>query len=882
VRRLLSSLWSGVFDRTRREREISEELALHLEMRAADLVAAGLSPAAALRRARVEFGSIEAHKDECRQALVWHLLDDIAADVRYGWRILRRSPGFVAVAVLSLTLGIGVNTAVFSVVRAAVLRPLPLPDADRLVFLETTDGDNSHSYPNYRDLRDATRSFAGLIAYRMTPMQVELAGGPARMWGYLSSGNYFDVLGVKPAAGRLFHPADDGPANASPYVVLSYDTWQRRFARDPNVVGTEIRINRLPYTVLGVAPESFFGTELFFRPELWVPMAMQPSIEIGTPWLENRSTTNTMIIGRLAAGISREQAEADLATVTAGLRHDFPKENGDLSFTLTTPGWVGSELGSPLRAFLFGLLLLASFVLLIACANLASQLLARSEDRRRELSIRVAIGAGRWRLVRQLGTEAVMLAAPGGALGSVVAVFVTRALSAWHPPVEVPLQLDVNVDGSVLGFAVLVSALATLLFGIGPARRAARLDPAAVLKESGAATRRRWGLRDLVVAGQIALCFAIVSASVLSLQGLRDSLAQPIAINLDRLYIASFDLGAAGYDRDTGNALRARVLEDVQRLPGVEHAAYISALPLGMDQSSSRVFSEREAADASARGRDAAHFRSTPGYFAAAGTPLVAGRDFDEHDVRDSPRVGIVNETFARQVLGTSPADAIGRRFFYFSRTVAVTVVGVVADGKYQTLTEDPKPAAFDSLLQLYAPEARLVLRTSRSAAEILPAVRRVFAAADPALPLGDLGPAREQLAMTLFPTRAAAIALNLFGLLAIILAATGLHGLLAVVVSKQQRELAIRAAVGAAGIDLVHAVLRPTAALIALGCVIGIALSMGAGRLLSSVVANVGALQPMAMIATAAVIAVLAAAASLAPARKALRADPAMALRAE
>lgn len=879
--RLMSSMYRGVLDRRRREQEMSEELAAHIEMRAADLVAGGLSPSAAARRARVEFGSIEAHKDECRQALVWHIADDLVADLRYGYRILRRSPGFVVVAVLSLALGIGVNAIVFSVLNGALLRPLPVPDPERIRFLETTRGANAHSYPNYRDLRDNTTAFAGLAAYRLAAMQVEFPDGPQRAWGYLASGNYFDVLGAQPALGRFLHPADDGAPGTSPYAVLSYDIWHSRFGADPAVIGREIRINRIAFTIVGVAPPELFGTEVFYRPALWVSMAMQPQIEIGNPWLDSRETSNTLIAGRLAPGVTVAQAEADLNRVAATLTRDFPRENRDLSFRLTEPGWLGSEVRAPMRAFMVGVLVLASLVLCVACANLASQLLARGDGRRRELAIRAAIGAGRARLFRQLTTEAVMLAAAGGLVGWAATIVAAEVLSRVRLPLGLPMTLDVRVDAHVLAFAVVMSGVAILLFGVAPARRASSADPNEVLKETSATTTRRWRLRHLIVVAQVALSFAVVTASLLSLQGLRRMIEQPIGFDPDHLYTALLDLGPSGYDRVSGTTFRARLLEDIRQRPGVTHAAYISAVPLSSDQSTTRVLSEAEAQDSTSRGHEASYRRASPKYFETAGTRIVAGRDFDDGDTRERPRVAIVNETFARRVLQVNPADAVGRRFLYPGRTVPISVVGVVADGKYRTPTEAATPAVFESLLQLYAPEARLIVRSSLPEGQVLAAIRTAVAALDPQIPLGELGPARDQLAMVLLPSRAAAIALNVFGLLTVVLAGTGLQGLLALMVAKQRRDLAIRAALGAAPFDLLRTVSMPLVWFLTIGCAAGALLSLAAQRLVAAIVLNAPSLDG-SLAGAAVVIVAIGGLASVTPAWRAVRADPALTLRCE
>jgi predicted permease len=532
-----------------------------------------------------------------------------------------------------------------------------------------------------------------------------------------------------------------------------------------------------------------------------------------------------------------------------------------------------------MRAFMFGVLFLASLVLLVACANLASVMLARGDERRRELAIRGAIGAGRWRLFRQLTTESAMLAAGGGVLGCAVAMASAELLSRLQLS-TLPIALDVRVDLRVLVFAVFTSLVAIVLFGLMPARRAVKMDPYQALKNTSVHVAGRWGLRHVIVVIQIALCFAMVSASLMSLQGLRRILEQPLGFQPENLYTALFD--PSGYDRAAGTSFRNRLLEEVRRVPGVTGAAYVSALPLSTDQSTTTVFSESEAKDPTARGHEASYRWASKGFFATAGVRLVAGRDFTDDDVRDRPRVAIVNETFVREVWHVPAAQGVGRRYFNFGRTVPVSVVGVIADGKYRTPTESPLGALFEPLSQVDASDSLLVVRSASASTHILPAIRRAAAAIDPQLPLIELGPASDQFTLTFLPSRAAAIALNVFGSITLILATTGVQGLLALIVTKQRRELAIRAAIGAAPSDLVQSVARPLAQCLAAGAAAGVLLSLGVGRVLKAVVFNVSSMEPWLLIAAAMMVLLMGTLAGLAPAVKALRANPVEALLAE
>ena len=427
------------------DQELDDELREHLERKTEEYVAQGMTQKEAHRRARLDLGGVEQTKEKCRDARRVNWIQDLIQDLRFGLRVLRKSPSFTAVAVLTLALGIGANTTIFSVVNALVLRPLPVERPKELAFLENVHYGPGQSFPNYKDLRERNQTFAGLIGYRMAPMELETDRGAERIWGYLATGNYFSTLGVQPALGRFFNQSDDLHPGASPYAVLSYSAWQSRFGADPAIPGKTVRLNRLPFSVIGVAPPDFHGTELFYWPEVWVPMMMEPRIESNS-WLDNRSTWNTWVVGRLEPNVSPPQAEADLNVVAAELARQYPGINDGLRFKLAKPGLVGNMIGGPAKAFAFGVLILAALVLLVACTNLASMFTARAIDRQREVAVRLAIGAGRGRVVRQVLTETLVLSLLGGAVGYLLASFLSHALSHWRAPMDFPVQFSVNPD----------------------------------------------------------------------------------------------------------------------------------------------------------------------------------------------------------------------------------------------------------------------------------------------------------------------------------------------------------------------------------------------------------------------------------------------------
>jgi predicted permease len=800
-------------------------------------------------------------------------------DIRFAVRMLVKAPGFTAVAVLTLALGIGANTAVFSVLNALLLRPLPVERPNELAFLENARYGAGHSFPNYRDLRDRNQTFAGLVGYRMAPMELETDRSAERIWGYLATGNYFDVLGVKPALGRFFNQNDDVHPGASPYAVLSYGAWQARLGGDPAIVGKTIRVNRMPYTVFGVAPADFHGTELFYWPEVWVPMMMEPRIE-SRSWLDVRSTWNTWVLGRLKPNMSPAQAEADLNSVAVEMTRQFPSENDGLHFKLTKPGLIGDLIGGPAKAFAMGVLVLAALVLLAACTNLASMFTARATDRQRELAVRLAIGAGRGRVVRQVLTETLVFSLAGGSAGYLLASFISSALSRWHAPLDFPVQFNVAVDWRVFVFALVGSIVAAGLFGSAPALRASRIDPNAALRGvSSTWGRSRLALRDLLIVMQVALCFVLVSASFLSLRGLQQALQMNLGFQPQGVSTAAFELSLAGYSEERGRAFQRQALEAVHQLPGVQFAAYSNSIPLSIDQSRTSVFPADKTDLRPSDRISVVYYQVSPEFFFALGTKLLAGREFTWHDDSKSPPVAIINLAFAKRVFRSE--NAVGNRFpSYSGRTVEV--VGIVEDGKYESLTESQRPVVFWPILQSYNSTTTLEVRSSLPAAQMVSEIRRAIAKLDPELPLYGAGGLEQMLGFAFLPTRAAAIALSAFGLLAVMLAATGIHGLVAYAVSRRTHEIGIRMAVGARPVQVLRLVLGKTAALLVLGSVVGLVLALAGAQVMASIVYETQPRGPLVMIMVWVAIAVLGLFASWSPARRATRVDPLVALRYE
>jgi predicted permease len=869
-----------MFWRKRKDSDFTAEISAHLELEIERLKSEGMGQSEAESAARRIFGNIRHSEEQFHESSHWMLLEHLRRDVAYALRVLTRNPGFTVVAVISLALGIGVNALVFSVVNAIVLRPLPVDQPGQLVFLENSRFNAGQSFPNYREIRDSNQVFSGTLGYRVVQIELESHSGAARTWGYLATGNYFDVLGVKPLLGRFFHPEDDLHAGGSPYAVLSYASWQARFAGDRDIIGKIIRINRQPYTVIGVADREFHGTEVFYWPEVWVPMMMQAQIEPGNSWLEQPAAFNTWVIGRLKPGIGVQQATANLNTIAAELARRVPAVNEGLGFRLTRPGLIGDAIGRPARASSFGILVMAALVLLIACANLASLVAARAADRQREIAIRLSIGANRGRVVRQLLTETLVLSALGGAAGYGLATLLSRVVSAWRAPMDFPVQFDVSPDWRVFCFAAAVSVAAGVLFGLAPARHAARIDANAVLKGEAAGFRGgRLALRDVLVAVQLALCFVLVSACLLSLRGLQRSYNLHLGFEPQGATVAAFDLGLAGYSEQRGRDFQRRALEALQQLPGVQSAAYSNSVPLSIDQSHSSIYPEDKPNQRPSQASIAMVYEVSPHFFETMKIQMLAGRDFDWHDDANSPRRAIVNLAFAKQILQTE--NAVGKRFRHGPGGPFQQVIGVVEDGKYTSPSELETPVLFQPETQQYNTTTTMIVRSSLPESQMTLKMRQTIGHLDPELPLFGTGPLNQVLAFAFFPGYAAVIALSAFGVLAIVLAITGIHGLVAYSVARRVREIGIRVAIGANPSQVIKLVLKKTFMLLGIGGVVGLALSLAAGRLLESVIFG-SSRDPLVFAAVCVTMVVLGLISCWAPTRRALRIEPTVALRHE
>jgi putative ABC transport system permease protein len=818
----------------------------------------------------------------CSISLTGGDMQTLWQDLRYGARMLRKKPGFTLIAVITLALGIGANTAIFSLVNMALLRPLPVERPEQLVSINNVSLNLPViSYPNYRDFRDRNNVFSGMLAYRYTPFGLSVNGVNERVWGYLATGDYFELLGVKPALGRFFTPEDDKAPGAHPVAVLTYDCWQKRFAGDPQAVGKTVIVNGRNFTIIGVAPQGFYGSEIIYRPEIWFPSIMQTQIENWSS-LETRGAAGFFVQGRLKPGVTMSQAEAGLKTIAAQLAGEFPKENEGMAVTLSPAGLLGARMRGPVIGFAGVLMAVVGLVLLLACANLANLLLARATERHKEIAVRMAIGASRWRLVRQLLTESILLAASGAALGLLMAYWLVDAIMAFKPPIDVGLSTELRIDGRVLLFTLIVSALTGVVFGLLPALQATKPDLAPALKNevSLGAYRRSW-LRNWLVVLQVSLSLLLLICAGLVLRGLQRAQSLNPGLTPQRALELSFDLSLQGYDGPRTQEFKQRLLERVRALPGVQYAGLSNLVPLSLRAGGNPIYVEGQPEQRGMNVPSAMISSASPGFLSALGTRLLQGRDFTEQDGSSNQVVAMVNETFARRFWPGQ--SALGKRFSQSSPAGPWTeVVGVIEDGKYFSLSEEATSFIYTNLSPQSGGYLTLVVRTASEPQSAMAAIRHEFQQLDATLPLYNVKTMVEHMDLPLFPARVAATLLGCFGSLALALAAIGIFGVMAYAVAQRTREIGIRMALGAQAGGIFKLVVGQGLKLTALGMCIGLACALAGTRLMSGLLYGVSALDVVTFAGVSLLLALVALLACYIPARRAAKVDPIVALRRE
>jgi predicted permease len=792
------------------------------------------------------------------------LVENVLLDFRYALRVLRKSPAFTVVAIVTLALGIGANAVVFGVLNAVLLHPLDVSDPGSLYQVRhqqwTIGRLLTTSYPAFEDFRRCNTTFSGMAAINAySTARLRWRNAVRQLHGDEVTGNYFDLLGVRPAVGRLFHAADEHGPDSVPYVVLSDALWRSVFSADPGVVGTAVDLGKHPFTVIGVAPLPFHGTERFVWPDYWMPMANEKQVD-GSDYLLSRASVAVTVIGRVKPGVTPRQATENLNAIAAELAREHPETDDGQPLRLIHPGLIGDE-GDVIRGFLWSVTVLALLVLAAASANLASLFAARVADRGRELALRVALGSSRRRLVRQLLTEAVTVSLMGGAAGLATARLLLGVLNRWQPMEEKHLAAIVDARVYLAGLALTLAS--ALLFGMVPAWQVCRSSPLQMMKSGSSGSMRlgRFASRDLLLGAQIAICTLLVTASLVGVRGMVRALHVPLGFE---------PRGAMLVEVDTAIE-REKAIEAARSIPGVTAAGTVSRAPFTGGMHGIPIFRPGTTEFTLNHAALAPYvFAMSSGYLEAAGTRLLSGRDVSWHDTAKTPYVAIVNQTFARKMWGETAA--IGQRFIVSGKLTEV--VGVAEDGKYHDLQEPPQAVAYVPSSQSGQGEAVFVVRSRRAPSEMAAALARTLSGLDPDVPIA-VNRWSDAVDGELFPARAATVALGAMGLLAAMLAVTGIFGMAAYSVSRRMKELGIRVALGARGTEVMSAAVGRPMVVLGVGSALGLAAGILASRLLGQIVYRANPSDPVVVVGAVLTMLLLGIAASAIPARRALAVDP-------
>lgn len=875
------------------ESDVDEEFEFHIGLIADRLEASGLGREEADRRARVEFGDAARARRMCgeigKQRLERTRRSERVArwtqDLRYASRALAKRPAFTAAVVATLALGIGANVTIFSLFNAVLLRPLPgVSEPESLVQLGRTqggDGFDTFSYPDLADYRETSRTLAGVAGSWSTAVHLSTGRETERVDAAVVSGNYFDVLGVRPALGRGYLPEEDEAAAGVRAVVLGYGLWQRWFGGERSVVGATVRLNGEPFTVVGVAPEGFTGTQIHSGVELFAPVSSLDGLSPESTLRQSRDAVWLMLFGRLAPGVGVEEAQRELTGIAQRLEREYPESNEERGIQVVAGVGVHPGIAEAARGFLAILFGVVVVVLLVACANVANLLLARAVERRRELAVRAAHGASRGRLLRQLLMESLLLAAMGGVAAVALAMVAARTLVRLPMLSELPVLQRVPLDWRVLAFAAAVAVISGLVFGLAPALRMSRPDLVSSLKEGtpgSGSTRAR--ARTALLVGQVALSMVALVAAGLFVRTLQNLYGVDSGFDIASVAVASVDVGRQGYDDERGGRFFDELIRNVEALPGVEAAGLGTILPLGHGGWDTRMFADDRPIGPEDEGIKTDQNAVSPGYFRAMGVTLVRGRGISEADRADAPRVVVINQALTD--LLWPGEDPIGERLRAGREGEPVEVVGLVADAKYRSLNEESRPFAYYPFQQMYSPSATLHVRASGDPRGVLPLVQAEVRALDADLPIYRAGTLAHWRDRSLGPQRAAASLVGFFGALAFLLAAIGLYGSMSYTVSQRTREIGIRMALGARVAQVAGLVLRDAAAVLVVGIVIGGLAALAVTRLLQGQLFGVQPTDPLTFAAVAAMLLVVGLAASQLPARRASRVDPVTALRSE
>jgi len=819
-------------------------------------------------------------------------MDTLWKDLRYALRVLRKSPGFASVVIFSLSLGIGATTAIFSLVNSYLLRPMPVADPGRLmaIYVSVPNGGNNiegFSYPQWKDFRDRDTGLSEIMGSAGLPLSMTNGDKPELIWGEIVTGNYFSGLGVHPVAGRGFLPDEDEKPDEKPVCVLNYNFWQRRFHADPDIAGKTIKLENHTFTVVGVAPRGFIGTVLFnFVPDVWVPVAMQKTVAPNFDNLDDRGDRWMSVRARLKPGVSPKQAEAALNILAARLAKEYPKTDAGLQLHLLPAGarmqpWMIVTGLIPTSTLIMAVVV--GLVLLIACANVANLMLARGTGRVREMAIRVAVGATRIRLVRQLLSESVLLSLAGGGLGILLAMWFNSMLIRFYPSLDfqtVDMSSQPGIDPKILLFTAVVSIAAAMLFGLWPALRASKVDQAAAMKGEGSGPMRIGSGNGLVMV-QVAMSCVLLVGGGLFLRSMQ--FAQNVDPGFYRTGISLFsiNLDLQGYSEERATRFERDMMDRLRTIPGVDDAAFAFPLPLDTYGGPGPIYPEGWTPRSDSEQNIAGHSRVSPRYFETMGTGIVAGRAVDERDTASSKSVAVVNETMARRYWGSSE-KALGHRFSQTKGGQLFEIVGIAKNGKYTSYGEPSFSYTFTPIAQDYFGQVEVLLRSKQDIAALMPVVRAEMSKLDPALPMFGVRTMPQFLNRTVSIYELGASLIGTFAITAVLLAAVGIYGVLYFTVARRTKEIGIRMALGARYGQVLRIVLQRSLLWVLCGLGVGIGLALMARPLTGRLVAGISGTDPLTFLAALTIFTAIVIAASIVPARRAARVDPIQALRHE
>jgi predicted permease len=816
-------------------------------------------------------------------------MENVWNDVRYAWRMLIKSPGFAIVAVLALGLAIGANTAIFSLFNGVIWRPLPVKDPQQLVVVATQqrglDFPIPLSYPDFQDYRRLKAVFSDMCGYVPNPVNLQAEGRPTRVWVELVTGNYFSVLGLEAARGRTFAADEGWVPGRDALIVLSYKYWQTRFAGNPEVVGRTVQVNKHPFTIIGVAPERYHGAYYFLEPDFYIPVTTMGLLGQGYD-LDKRGATFLRVLGRLQPGVTPTQALAAAQPTDRRLAQEYPDSHKDTSLLVIPELRARPEpgLGSFMSKAVWVFMSLAGLVLLIACANVANLILARANGRRKELAMRFALGASRWRMIRQLLTESVLLALCGGIAGLVFARWAAMALTSIRIPTDLPLHLfDLRVDWRVFAFSFLVALITGIVAGLMPALQAHRTDLADTLKvggRSGGGSAGHHRFRNALVVSQVAVSLLLLACAGFFIRSFQNSANVDMGFRVDHTLMMSADLGLQGYSEERGQQFYKQISDRVKSLPGVRDAAFTTYIPMGYENETMNVYPEGQAIDNKSNAETSFEDAVQPGYFRSVGVHVIKGREFTEADSATAPRVAIVNQAFANKIWPGQ--DPIGNTFRTEENGPAIQVVGVTRTGRYLFLYETPQLFAYFPLAQHYVASATLMVYSQDDPLRLVGRVRDQIQQLDGSLPVFDVNTmeAHVEYGKPLLPARLGAMLVGTFGMLGLVLATVGVYGVVSYSVSQRTHEIGIRSALGAQRRNVLGMVLKQGMTMALIGTAIGIVLAFLLFRGLHSVLYGVASTDLVTLAAVSSLLLAIAFVASYIPALRATQVDPVVALR--